>query len=632
MNDTLASKEIMQFIRYALGACVLVASGTNASQPAPLVGKQIERLDRGAVAMKTPAGAQFIGWRALATDPAGTRFNVYRNNKKLNAAPLDVTNFTDSTGTGQDRYYVRAVVNGREQKAEGGISPAAVQWKLIPLQKPEGGTTSAGLEFTYEVGDGAPVDLDGDGSYEIVFRWQPTNWKDPSQSGYTGNTYLDAYRLDGTRLWRIDLGKNIRSNSHYVPFVAYDLDGDGRGEVMMRTADGTRDGLGRVIGSETADHRNADGRILAGPEYLTVFDGLTGAAMQSVDFIPVRGDVSSWGDSYGNRVDRFLAGVANLDGHRPSAVFSRGYYTRAVIAAWDWREGRLTRRWVFDTQVAGKAAEHQGAHSFAVADVDNDGKDDIVYGAATIASDGTLMYSTGLCHGDALHVGRFDPGRRGQQVYMVHETPACYGNKGAEMHDAATGAIFWSVDGMGKDVGRGTCMDVDPSHAGAECWATAGGLRSATGMQISAIRPQRVNFGVWWDGDLLRESLDADKVEKWSPARNALDRLLTGATYGAYGINGTKATPVVSADLYGDWREEIVWRSLNHDALMIFSTTDPTDVRMPTLMHDPQYRAQVAGQNMGYNQPPHPSFYLGYGMSPVVQAPVHVPARAATRD
>ncbi|SEN10264.1 rhamnogalacturonan endolyase [Duganella sp. CF517] len=357
------------------------------------------------------------------------------------------------------------------------------------MQKPTGGTTPDDLAYTYEISDGSAVDLDGDGVYEIVFIWAPTNANDNSIDGYTGNTYIDAVKLDGTRMWRIDLGKNTRAGAHYSPFVAYDLDGDGQRELMVKTADGTVDGVGVTIGSAAADYRNAAGRILTGPEYLTVFNGLTGAAMKTVNYLPARGTVAAWGDSYGNRVDRFLAGVANLDGARPSAVFSRGYHTRAVIAAWDWRDGALTSRWVFDSDVAGGAAAGQGAHWFSVADVDGDGKDDIIYGAATISSYGTLIYSTGLCHGDALHVGKFNPDLAGQQVFMVHEDPGCYGSKGMEMHDAATGAILWSTSGEGLDVGRGTCMDIDPAYAGEECWSTVGGVRSATGVLIANVQP-----------------------------------------------------------------------------------------------------------------------------------------------
>jgi len=266
--------------------------------------------------------------------------------------------------------------------------------------------------------------------------------------------------------------------------------------------------------------------------------------------------------------------------------------------------------------VAGGKVNHQGAHWLSVADVDNDGKDDIIYGAATIGSNGKMLYSTGLCHGDALHVGKLDPRREGQQIFMVHETPSCYGKHGIEMHDAATGKILWSVDGKGADVGRGVCMDIDPAHLGEECWASVGGLMSASGVQISPEHPRRINFASWWDGDLLRESLDGTRIEKWNPASREMQPLLNGADFGAASNNGTKSTPVLSADLFGDWREEVVWRSADNNSLLVFSTTAPTTHRIPALMQDAQYRVQVAGQNAGYNQPPHPSFYLGEGMAP----------------
>jgi rhamnogalacturonan endolyase len=476
--------------------------------------------------------------------------------------------------------------------------------------------------------DGAPADLDGDGQYELVVKWQPTNAKDNSQRGYTGNTFVDAYKLDGTRLWRIDLGRNIRAGAHYTHVVAYDLDGDGKAEVMMKTADGTVDGRGQVIGDANADHRNATGYILAGPEWITVFNGLTGAAMASADYDPPRGGQGeAWGDAYGNRVDRFLAGVAYLDGERPSAVFSRGYYTRAVIAAWDWRGGQLTKRWVFDSDAdsASKPVAGQGAHWFSVADVDGDGRDDIIYGAATVASTGKTLYSTGLCHGDALHVSAFDPAREGQQVFMVHETPRCYGEHGLEMHDAATGKILWSMSGRNTDVGRGVCFDIDAAYPGAECWGSIGGLMSASGKLISEQHPNRYNFAIWWDGDLLRESLDHVAIDKWNPAAFKFEPLLNGKLFGAASNNGTKGNPVLSADLFGDWREEVVWRNEDSTALLVFTTPHPTAHRLVTLMHDPQYRVQVAAQNAGYNQPPHTSYHLGAAMKAPRPAAIKTP-------
>ena len=585
-------------------------------------GRQLEPLDRGVVAIHTGDG-NFVSWRALGPEDPATTFNLYRDGVRVNGQPLTATNFVDAGAAPSVAYSVRAVSKGSESTVD---ARAGATWpqpfKTIPLRKPTGGVTPDGEAYTYGVNDGSAADLDGDGVYELLVKWQPTNAHDNAHRGYTGSTLIDAYRLDGTFIWRIDLGKNIRAGAHYTTYLAFDFDGDGRAELMAKTADGTVDGAGKVIGDPAADHRNKDGYILKGPEFLTVFDGRTGAALASTGYTPPRGDVAAWGDSHGNRVDRFLGGVAYLDGARPSAVFARGYYTRAVLAAWDWRDNKLTQRWVFDSDLpANASAAGQGAHWMAVADADGDGRDDIVYGAATIRSDGTLMYSTGLCHGDALHVGKHDPSRPGLQVFMIHESPKCYQGHGAEMHDAATGKVLWSIAST-IDVGRGICMDIDPAHPGNECWAAiggidnpAGGLVNAAGVQISSIRPRAYNFGLWWDGDLLRESLDGTRIEKWNPQAQRLDPLLDGARYGAASINGTKANPVLSADLFGDWREEVVWRSADDEALLVFSTTAPTRHRIPTLMHDTQYRVQVAAQNAAYNQPPHPSFFLGEGMT-----------------
>jgi len=577
--------------------------------------RQAERLDRGVVAVPSGEGL-LLTWRLLGDDPADVGFVVERDGVRLTPEPQALTQFLDTKSASSvtpPNYTVTAVVDGRARGMPAAVRVLSEPFLRVALDKP-----ADGADYRYEVNDGAAADLDGDGEFELIVKWQPTNAKDNSQAGATANTLLDAYKLDGTRLWCINLGPNIRSGAHYTPFVAYDFDGDGRAELMVRTADGTVDGAGQVIGDPAAQFRNERGYVLNGPEFITVFDGRSGAALASAPYVPERGQVADWGDAYGNRVDRFLAGVAYLDGKRPSAVFSRGYYTRAVLAAWDWRGGKLAQRWVFDseTSAANQAARGQGAHWFSVADVNGDGRDDIVYGAATINSDGTLLYSTTLGHGDALHVGRLDPAQPGLQVFMVHEAPRAYGPHGLEMHEAATGKVLWSISGENKDVGRGVCMDIDPAHPGQECWASVGPLLDARGNTISSVKPRAVNFGLWWDGDLLRETLDGVRVGKWLPATATTEVLLDGGAYGAASNNGTKATPVLSADLFGDWREEVVWRSADSLSLMIFTTPHPTTQRMVTLMHDLQYRVQVAAQNAGYNQPPQTSFELGAGMPP----------------
>ncbi|GKW41342.1 MULTISPECIES: rhamnogalacturonan lyase [Pectobacterium] len=583
--------------------------------------KQIELLDRGLFAFKSSKHV-FLSWRLFATDPENIAFNLYRDGQLINPSPLSTTtNFIDPDGKADSIYAIRPVIKGVEGKEDVAKSVLNGQrYQSIPLKKPADGVTPKGDTYSYGVNDGSVGDLDGDREYEYVIKWAPSNSKDNAHSGYTGNVYIDAYKQDGTRLWRIDLGRNIRSGAHYNDFIVYDLDGDGKAEVMMKTADGTVDGTGKVIGNSQADYRSNNGYILTGPEYLTVFNGQTGKAMATVDYLPERGDVCGWGDCYGNRVDRFLAGVAYLDGERPSAVFSRGYYRRAVVVAWDWRNGKLTKRWTYDSGTAGdvlNTAYGQGAHHLRTGDADGDGKDDIIFGAATIGSNGKLLNSTGLGHGDALHFGVLDPSRTGKQVFMVHESASQYGNNAMEMHDAATGKILWGYsNGSGGDNGRGVCMDVDPAHLGVECWSSQGGLFNTKGERISDKKPSQINFAIWWDGDLLRESWDRATIDKWIPAKEKTERVFSAYTYNSgTWINGTKATPVLSADLFGDWREEFIIPKSDSSELQIFSTTSETTYRMPTLMHDPAYRTQVAAQNAGYNQPPHTSFYLGEGMT-----------------
>jgi rhamnogalacturonan endolyase len=577
--------------------------------------RQMEALDRGLVAVKVSNGV-FLSWRLFGTDPSNIAFNLYRNGTKVNSSPITgATNYVDPGGTTSSVYTVRPVING----VEGPVSPPAAVWAqnylMVPLQRPAGGTTPTGESYTYSPNDASVGDLDGDGKYEIVLKWDPSNSKDNAHDGYTGPVIIDAYRLDGTRLWRINLGRNIRAGAHYTQFLVYDFDGDGKAEVVMKTADGTVDGLGNVIGNANADYRNSAGRILSGPEYLTVFNGQTGQAMATINFEPARGNVSDWGDNYGNRVDRFLAGVAYLDGQRPSIIMARGYYAKTMIVAYNWRNGQLTKLWTFSSTSPGNGAyAGQGYHSLAIGDVDGDSKDEIVYGAAVIDDNGTGKYTTGLGHGDALHLGDFDPSRPGLEVFGVHEnTSAAYG---AELHDANTGQILWGVY-TGADTGRGLAADIDPRYAGAEMWASSGvGVRRVTGQLITSNTPS-INFAIWWDGDLLRELLDhsggTGVIDKWNYNNSSLTRLLTAS--GAVSINGTKANPSLQADILGDWREEVIWPTSDSNALRIYTTTATTTHRIYTLMHDPIYRLSVAWQNVAYNQPPHTGFFLGDGMS-----------------
>jgi rhamnogalacturonan endolyase len=578
----------------------------------------MEHLGRGVVAAHQGEGNVFVGWRLLGTDPDDIAFNVYRATAdgpptRLNAAPITTaTHFVDA-GADLHRtvaYSVRAVLHDREQDASASFTlpadPPARQYLSIPLKTPPG----------YSPNDASVGDLDGDGEYEIVLH-QVGRGRDNAHRGTTTEPVLEAYKLDGTFLWRITLGKNVREGAHYTQFMVYDLDGDGRAEVVCKTADGTTDGRGTVIGDPAADHRNPSGFILSGPEFLTVFDGRTGAALATSDYVPPRGgDGSGWGDDRGNRVDRFLACVAYLDGVRPSVVMCRGYYTRAVLAAWDWRNGKLAYRWTFDSDdgtPGNRAYRGQGDHGLSVGDVDGDGKDEIVYGACVIDDDGTGLYSTGLGHGDALHLSDLDPDRPGLEVFNIHERPRH--PNGASFRDARTGQVLWGKPSA--DVGRGVAMDIDPRHRGYESWASGPGLTgvwNVKGEQVSDRKPRSCNFGVWWDGDLLRELLDRNRISKWNWSDGSETPLLTAD--GCTSNNGTKATPCLCADILGDWREEVIWRTTDNKELRVYTTTIPTDHRLYTLMHDPQYRLSVAWQNVSYNQPTQPGFYLGDGMKP----------------
>jgi rhamnogalacturonan endolyase len=565
-----------------------------------------ERLDRGLISVRNERG-NFVSWRSLTTDAPGTAFNVYRNGSRVNAGPIaTATSYLDAGAPKDAAYTVRPVVGGAEQvttTADTPVTPFATS-QDVPLQIPPGGTTPSGEAYTYVANDASVGDLDGDGQYEIVLKWDPTNAKDNSQSGYTGNVYLDAYKLNGTRLWRIDLGRNIRAGAHYTQFQVFDYDGDGRSEVAVKTADGTRSGTGQVIGSSSADYRNSSGYILSGPEFLSVFRGTDGAVLATANFVPARGTVSSWGDSYGNRVDRFLAGTAYVDGSRPSIIMARGYYTRSVVSAWDFRNGALTRRWTFDSNSStnGSAWTGKGNHQLSVADVDGDGRDEIMYGSMAIDDNGNGLWQNNTFHGDAYHVGDLVPSRAGLEVFKPSEN----GNPAHWVGDARTGQIIWSAPSCGCDNGRGVAADIWSGNAGAEVWSSAvAGLRSATnGNQVASRKPGSTNFVIWWDGDAQRELLDGTHIDKYGTGGDT--RLLTGS--GVASNNGTKSTPALSADILGDWREEVIWRTTDNRALRIYSTTDSTSISRTSLMQNRQYRVAIAWQNTAYNQPPHPSF------------------------
>jgi rhamnogalacturonan endolyase len=590
----------------AIGAST--ATATETAAPGAAVAGQ-SATGRGVISTPTQHG-NIVSWRLLSTDGAAA-FQVYRDGTAVGDPVTGATTFVDE-GAPTDASYAVLPATASTARAAAQATPESLGFTPVsgaqassldvPLDTPPGGSTPSG-SFTYDANDASVGDLDGDGEYEIVLKWDPTNAKDNSQSGYTGNVLLDAYELDGTRLWRIDLGRNVRAGAHYTQFQVYDYDGDGSDEVAVRTSDGTRSGTGQVIGSSSADHRNSSGYVLSGPEFLTVFRGTDGAELDSADFQPARGSVGSWGDTYGNRVDRFLAGTAYLDGSQPSIVMGRGYYERSAVSAWDFRDGELTRRWTFDSSSSTNGPEWtgRGNHQLSIADVDDDGRDEILYGSMAIDDNGNGLWQNGTHHGDAYHVSDLVPSNPGLEVFKPSESgsdPAHW------VADARTGEILSSAPSAGGDNGRGVAADITAANPGAEVWSSSvSGLRSATDNSEVGRKPGSANFVIWWDGDGQRELLDGTHIDKYGASGDT--RLLTGS--GVASNNGTKATPALQADILGDWREEVIWRTSDNSALRIYTSTIPTDIAHPSLMEDHQYRMAVAWQNTAYNQPPHPA-------------------------
>lgn len=605
---------------YHLVCFLLLATGIMSAQPAYDFQKlKQEDLGRGFVAVREDPQTVHLSWRYLISDPADIAFDLYRNGEKVNYEPLkNATFFSDRNATDKELNYELHIINQQEQG-----SKKETQQKVevnqpygyinIPLNIPPDGVTPSGQHYSYHANDASVGDVDGDGEYEIILKWDPSNAHDNAHDGYTGNVYMDCYKLNGEQLWRIDLGRNIRAGAHYTQFIVFDLDGDNKAEVVIKTGDGTLDGTGVVIGDPDADHRNNKGRILSGPEYLTLFEGETGKALQTIDYIPARGSSESWGDDRANRSDRFLACVAYLDGEYPSVVMCRGYYTRTVLAAFDWRNGELTNRWVFDSDEPGNEKyAGQGNHNLRVGDVDSDGRDEIVYGSCTIDNDGKGLYSTEMGHGDAMHLTVFDPSSRKLQVWDCHENK----RDGSSFRDAATGEVLFQVK-SNSDVGRALAADIDPTSRGVEMWSLAsGGIRNIKGEVINpSIRGISVNMACWWDGDLSRELLNGTEISKYNPGTGVVDQIFDCDE--CVRNNGTKSTPVLAADIIGDWREEVILRTSDNQNLRIYVSPHETNYRFHTFMQDPVYRISVATQNVAYNQPTQPGYYFGSDLEKV---------------
>lgn len=628
--------------------------------------RQMEKLDRGLIAIKTDGGV-YLSWRLFDSEDnifgsadKNVSFNVYRDGKKISEVATK-TNYVDSTvGT---NYSVAPVINGVEGEKCNPVTAYNNSYFDIPLSKPDDETIydPSGNElatYSFFPTDCSTGDVDGDGEYEIIVKWT-SNECDVGTPAYSGTVHLAAYKLDGTKLWNndVELGKNVYSSAHTVQFLVYDFDGDGKSEVMCQTSLGSKDGQGKYVSNaaqsdeeikaitdeqnSTADYRGSYGVITEGEEFLTIFNGETGAAMDTINLPTTRGSGNGieYGDTAGNRSNRFVSDIAYLDGEKPYAIYLRGYYfgrngkQRTSIAGISWDGTALSPTYRFDTQ-KGQEGYYDGAyqyvgngnHNCTVADVDNDGKDEFITGALCMEvnddNEFRPKWCTYLQHGDALHIGNYDPTHTGFEFFTVHEdsgTNSLSGNDitldfGMSVIDAETGNIMFH-EGASDDTGRGVMANVGASGY-YQIWSAKnsarqsnGGTDFTTATSLTGRNTPSMNFRIFWDGDLYDNLLDGANITDWN-GRN-MSNIFSAGNYDCVSINGTKANPSLQADLFGDWREEVVYPTSDGTALRVFSTTDTTDYKIKTLMQDPVYRSGVAAEQTAYNQPPHVGFYMG---------------------
>lgn len=607
-------------------------------------GRKLEELNRGLVAMETDNGV-FLSWRLMNDEDTrfGTAenevtFDLYRDGVKI--ADVDkTTNYTDTEGTAESEYYV--VSSTGEQSETASAFTTGQNYFDISLERPNESPYGS-----YTINDCSTGDLDGDGEYEIVVKWD-SNGKDNSQSGTTGDVLLDAYKLNGERLWDtpINLGKNIRAGAHYTQFLVYDFDKDGNAEITCKTAPGSKDGRGEYVTAASenaeivatdnnADYRNGGGYILEGDEFFTVFNGETGAAEDTIYYPVQRVSAAVWGDTYGNRCDRYIADVSYLDGANPYAVYWRGYYygagsQRTGICAIRFDGERLITDYCFDTYDTSGIENYKGVHGYTdgngqyvgqgnhnmtTADVDGDGKDEFISGSLCMEVKDDNKLGVKWCsfrqHGDALHIGAYDPTRNGYVYFSVHEDGGTNPqgkvlDYGMTLYDAATGEELFHK-GANDDTGRGMMANVG---AGGYYQFWGSGMYKALGNEnyaATSILGTSSNFRIFWDGDFYDELLDGTGITAWNGA--GMENIFSAQDVTA--VNGSKNNPSLQADILGDWREEVIYAKRDNAGLRVYVSDIPTNYKIKTLMHDSVYRSGVASEQSAYNQPPHIGFFM----------------------
>jgi len=585
-----------------------------------------DKLDRGLIAMKVSGGV-YVSWRILGEEYYDVTYNVYRDGVKVNDTPLSVSNYTDKSGSTTNTYTVAAVVNGQEQAQSNAVKPWTSSYKEIRL-------THEGIKSKLVPNDACCADVDGDGELEILMKFDnqseieqsfPKNG--PTVNGVVTKEYsiMECLKLDGTRLWWVNCGPNMgdfQNNEQNI--VGYDWDGDGCAEVVMRAADGTTihmaDGTTYTVGNASANVRGATGGganwfVTTDGEYLLYLDGKTGKPYQCLPYPLKRLESGennlekAWGDGYGHRCSKHFFGAPYLDGRKPSIFLARGIYTRHKMIAYDVDPSThtLKERWRWYNNSNGPW-KGQGYHNYCVADVDWDGRDEIVFGSMVIDDNGKGLSTTGLGHGDAEHVSDLNPYIHGQEVYACMED-----NPGNNLRDATTSKIYHRFV-AGNDDGRAMAGNFTNSFPGGlGCSAREGAISTVTGAAVSGLDATGVNtnFRIYWDGDLCEETFNyingkntegcIAKYGSWSPIYTCTGSLTN---------NDTKGTPCYQGDIFGDWREEIIMRTAANN-IRIYSTPTATKWRNYTLWHDHQYRNAMVWQMCGYNQPPHTSYFLG---------------------